>query len=195
VADQLDERAATHLRACARFSEAVTAVDDRWSLPTPCDEWDTRAVLEHVIGFHDVLLLRPLGAKPHRPEDDPEERWAVTVDALEVLFERPGLFDMPIEVPPRGDTPGTTIDARRLVPILTQDALVHSWDLARAVGADDRLDPDLCEQLLAQLPTDVDALAATGMFAPPVPVPDGADAQTRLLARLGRDPHWSAPTL
>jgi uncharacterized protein (TIGR03086 family) len=191
MADELDPRADSHLRACARFSDAVTAVDDRWNRPTPCGDWDTRAVLEHVIGFHDVLMLRPLGAKPHRPEDDPEERWAVTVDALEALFERPDLFAMPIEVPARGETPPTTIDASRLVPVLTQDVLVHAWDLARAVNADDRLDPELCAELLARLPTDVDALAATGRFAPPVAVPDGADAQTRLLARLGRDPHWS----
>jgi uncharacterized protein (TIGR03086 family) len=195
VPESLDERAAVHLRCCARFSEAVTAVDDRWGEPTPCAGWSTRDVLEHVIGFHDVLLLRPLDAKPHRPEDDPEERWAVTVDALDALYERPHLFAAPIEVPPRGDTPPTTIEAARLVPVLSQDVLVHAWDLARAVGADDRLDPELCTEFLARLPTDVDALAATGMFAPPVAVPDGADPQTRLLARLGRDPHWSASAL
>jgi uncharacterized protein (TIGR03086 family) len=191
VTDELDERAATHLRCCTRFTEAVTAVDDRWGEPTPCAEWNTRDVLEHVIGFHDALLLRPLEVKPHRPEDDPEERWAVTVDALEVLYERPDLFASPIEVPPRDDTPPTTIEAARLVPVLSQDVLVHAWDLARAVSADDRLDPELCAEFLARLPTDVDALAATGFFAPPVAVPDGADPQTRLLARLGRDPHWS----
>jgi uncharacterized protein (TIGR03086 family) len=195
VPDPLDERAATHLRCCARLSEAVTAVDDRWGEPTPCGEWDTRDVLEHVIGFHDALLLRPLEAKPHRPEDDPEERWAVTVDALEVLYERPGLFEMPIEVPAREDTPPTTIEAARLVPVLSQDVFVHAWDLARAVNADDRLDPELCAEFLARLPTDVDALAATGMFSPPVAVPEGSDPQTRLLARLGRDPHWSPSDL
>jgi uncharacterized protein (TIGR03086 family) len=195
VANVRDERAATHLRCCARFSEAVTAVDDRWGEPTPCAGWDTRDVLEHVIGFHDALLLRPLELQPTRPEDDPEERWAVTVDALEVLYEQPGLFAMPIEVPAREDTPPTTIEAARLVPVLSQDVLVHAWDLARAVDGDDRLDPELCAQFLARLPTDVEALAATGMFAPPVAVPDGADPQMRLLARLGRDPHWSPDDL
>jgi uncharacterized protein (TIGR03086 family) len=195
VADARDERAATHLRCCARFSEAVTAVDDRWGEPTPSAGWDTRDVLEHVIGFHDALLLRPLELQPRRPEDDPEERWAVTVDALEVLYEQPGLFAMPIEVPAREDSPPTTIEAARLVPVLSQDVFVHAWDLARAVDGDDRLDPELCAEFLARLPTDVDALAATGMFAPPVAVPDGADPQTRLLARLGRDRHWSPDDL
>jgi uncharacterized protein (TIGR03086 family) len=189
----IDDRAATHVAVCRRFADAIEAVDGHWNRPTPCPEWDARGVVEHVIGFHDVLLLRPLDAKPHRPPDDPVERWAVTVDALDGLFARPGLFDAVIEVPARGEAPASTVDAGRLVPILSQDVLVHTWDLARAVGADDRLDADLCAKFLARLPDDPDALAKSGMFASPVSVPDGADAQTRLLARLGRDPNWTPP--
>jgi len=64
-----------HLRVCARFGAAVAAANGRWDRPSPCSEWDARGVLEHVIGFHDVLLLRPLGAKPSRPRDRPEQRW------------------------------------------------------------------------------------------------------------------------
>ena len=44
-------------------------------------------MLEHVIGFHDVLLLRPLGLKPERPRDDPQIRWELTYGALEKAFE------------------------------------------------------------------------------------------------------------
>jgi uncharacterized protein (TIGR03086 family) len=190
-----DERAELHLRVLRRFSDAVDAVDDRWAVPTPCEDWDTRDVLEHVIGFHDVLLLEPLGVKPHRPEDDPEERWAVAVAALEIMLERPDLFDGPIEVPERDDSPPTTVDAARLVPMLSQDVFVHAWDLARAVRADDQLDPELCARFLARLPADPDAFAGSGMFAPPVAVADGSDVQVQLLARLGRDPYWSPPDL
>jgi hypothetical protein len=35
------------------------------------------------------------------------------------------------------------------MPNLTRDVLVHTWDLARAVGADDRLDADWCELFYA----------------------------------------------
>ncbi len=85
-----------------------------------------------------------------------------------------------------------TIDARSLVPALTQDVMVHTWDVARAVGADDRLDPTLCAVFLAGVPDD-DRLERSGMYASPVAVAVNADAQAKLLARLGRDPNWTMP--
>lgn len=108
------------------------------------------------------------------------------------MFEQPGLVDGPVDVPAVGARPETVVDARALVPMLTVEVLVHTWDLARAVGAPDDLDPQLCERALARLPADDAALARSGMYEPPVLASDGADAQTRLLAALGRDPSWRA---
>ena len=68
IADDLGER---HLAVCRRFGETVAAANGKWDRRSPCDAWDARGVLEHVIGFHDVLLLRPLGLKPDRPRHDP----------------------------------------------------------------------------------------------------------------------------
>lgn len=188
--NQVAER---HLQACARFGQAVAAAEGKWDRPSPCTEWNARGVLEHVIGFHDVLLLRPMGAKPQRPRDDPSPRWLVTNDALRAVLARTGFFDGPIDVPAVGINPPTQLDATPLVAALTQDVLVHTWDLARAVGADDRLDLDLCARYLRGLPDDPQALVASGMFGSAVEVPAEADPQTRLLARLGRDPSWQTP--
>src|SRR5207237_8456457 len=85
MADDLGER---HLTVCRRFGESVRAAKGKWERPSPCDAWDARGVLEHVIGFHDVLLLRPLGLKPDRPHGDPQRRWELTYGALEKAFER-----------------------------------------------------------------------------------------------------------
>ncbi|HEY3834225.1 MAG TPA: TIGR03086 family metal-binding protein [Acidimicrobiia bacterium] len=183
--------ATTHLRMCARFGRVVSEVDGRWERPSPCAGWDARAVLEHVIGFHDVLLLRPLDAKPARPQHDPERRWSLTLTALRAVLQRPGLFDGVVEVPALGDLAPTRIDARRLVPALSQDVLVHTWDLARAVGVNDRLDPALCKLFLDALPEDPGALTHTGMYDAPVAIDARAGAQAQLLARLGRDPAWT----
>jgi uncharacterized protein (TIGR03086 family) len=174
VIDVVDQ----HRQACQGFTRVVDRVGDRWAAPTPCTEWDARAVVEHVIGFHDVLLLRPLKAKPHRPKDDPVARWAITADALFDVLARPGIVDA---------------DRASLLGVLTTDVLVHTWDLARAIGDQIDLDPELCEIGYSRARANLDRLAASDMFASPVAVVEDAEAQDRLLAVLGRDPAWSAP--
>ena len=170
MADGLGEQ---HLAVCRRFGESVRAANGKWNRRSPCDAWDARGVLEHVIGFHDALLLRPLGLKPHRPREDPQTRWELTYGALEEAFE--------LDIGP---------DAAAMLPNVTRDVLVHTWDLARAVGADDRLDAGWCEQFYAALPRDPQALGAAGMFDAPVAVGGQSDVQSKLLARLGRNPSW-----
>jgi uncharacterized protein (TIGR03086 family) len=190
----LNDIAKRHLRACDRFGEAVAASAGKWNRSSPCDDWDARGVLEHVIGFHDVLLLRPMNEKPERPRDDPLRRWLVTKNAIQTLLIRPGFFDGPIDVPAVGNNPAIQLDAAPLVAALTQDVLVHTWDLARAVGADERLDPDLCEHYLRRLPEDPQGLVRSGMFGPAVHVETDEGPQSQLLARLGRSPDWQPPS-
>jgi hypothetical protein len=173
MADALGER---HLAVCRRFGDAVRAADGKWDRRSPCDASDARAVLEHVIGFHDVLLLRPLGRKPDRPRYDPQRRWELTYGALEKVFE--------LEIGP---------DAIAVLPNVTRDVLVHTWDLARAVGADDRLNSQWCEHFYVALPSDSGALSVSGMFGDPVAVGCETDVQSKLLARLGRNPSWRPP--
>lgn len=187
--------AARHLRICRAFGDQVELVGEGWHLQSPCSDWDARGVLEHVIGFHDVLLLRPFDVKPQRPKGDPVGRWTATADTLERLFKRRGLFDGVVEVPPVGNNPPSAIDAARLVPLLSLDVLVHTWDLARAAGHDVTLDPHLTELFLSKLPLGDTALTKTGMYDSPWDVPADADPQTRLLGRLGRNPHWNPSVL
>ena len=169
---------ADHRIACDGFSAALLAAGGRWDAPSPCTEWDARGVAEHVIGFHDVLLLRPLEAKPTRPRDDPVARWAVTVDALFAALARPGV-----------------LEAQRtgLIAVLTTDVLVHSWDIGRAVGVDVVLDERLCRIGLDRAVDNRDKFEGSDMFGAPIPVPDGASVQNRLLGFFGRDPGWTAP--
>ena len=191
MADGLGGR---HLAVCRRFGESVRAADGKWNRRSPCDAWDARGVLEHVIGLHDVLLLRPLGLKPNRPRDDPQIRWELTYAALQQAFE-PGrrLFERVVDVPQLHDNPATGLDARAIMPNLSRDVLIHTWDLARAVGADDRLKVEWCAGFYAALPNNPQTLSAAGMFDAPVAVGAHTDVQSKLLARLGRNPGWQLP--
>lgn len=167
-----------HRRACSGFGRAVSAADGKWARATPCSEWDARALVEHVIGFHEVLLLKRLGVRAHRPRDDTVERWLATERALFGALEG------------EAAAPSGAVDVVQLLPILTADVLAHTWDLARAVGADATLDATLCEHALATVEPNDERLRASGMFGARVSVPAGADAQTRLVAFFGRDPQW-----
>jgi uncharacterized protein (TIGR03086 family) len=166
---------ADHRQACDGFTAAVVAAAGRWDAPSPCTEWDARGVLEHVIGFHDVLVLRPLDAKPQRPKDDPVARWAVTVEALFRVLS----------------TDVVDSQLQSLLGVLTTDVVVHTWDLCKAIGVEPALDPRLCQIGVDRVLANRAMFEESDMFGPPVAVPDTASVQDRLVAFFGRDPRWS----
>ncbi len=157
----------------------------RWSAATPCSEWTARDLVEHVIGFHEFLLLRPLGVRAHRPREDPAARWAATSDALFGALAVDGVLDRATDLPGGGQsTPRQMIDA------LTTDVLVHTWDLARATGVDVGLDEELSADAYAAA-RGANIGRDSGMVGPEVPVDDDADTATKLVALYGRDPSWT----
>ena len=167
-----------HRQACDGFTSAVQAAKGRWKAPSPCTEWDARGILEHVIGLHDVLVLKPLDAKPDRPKDDPVGRWTLTMETLFSTLARPGLLDQK----------GT------LIGVLTTDVVVHTWDLSRAVGFDAMLDERLCRIGLDRAIAHKKQFEESDMFGTAVAVAVDASVQDRLLGFFGRDPAWTPPT-
>jgi len=177
-----------HSRACARFATVADGFpSERWTAPTPCTDWDARALVEHVIGFHEFLLLRPLGVRAHRPRDDPGRRWRATSDALFGYLATDGALDQPTELPGGGHSSG-----RLMLGALTTDVLVHTWDLARAGGVEPLLDRELCERAYEAATTTV-LRRGDGMIGPEFTVDPAADIETRLAALYGRDPAWLPP--
>lgn len=162
------------MQACEGFADVVCGVDGNWHVPTPCTDWDARGLVEHVIGFHDVLLLRPLEAKPARPKDNPVARWQLTVEALSTALSRPAVL---------------TEQRVGLLGYLTTEVLVHTWDLARAVGGEVTLDPRLCQMGVDRAAANPHTMTPD-LFDRPFLVPEDADVQDRLVGLFGRDPDW-----
>ena len=177
-----------HHRASDGFTKVVHQVDpERWDAPSPCTEWDARAVLEHVIGFHEVMLLRPLGVDAQREKGDPVARWDATANALHDALERPGVLDEAI--PGMG---GNETTVRSMIRPLTSDVLIHGWDLAKATGIEPALDDELSADALDLAEANADAFKGSEMFGTPVPVADDAPVADRLVGFFGRDPEWTA---
>jgi uncharacterized protein (TIGR03086 family) len=69
---------------------------------------------------------------------------------------------------------------------LLLDTLVHGWDIAKATGQDTRLDPELVSACLPIAEQLTSQFRSAGVFGELLPVDPDADAQTRLLALMGR---------
>jgi uncharacterized protein (TIGR03086 family) len=175
-----------HGRAVAGFTAVVERVPaERWDRPTPCAEWDARAVVEHVIGFHEFLLLRPLGVRAHRPRSGPEARWLATEAAIRGVLAEPERLADDAEY-----FDGVRRPPAEVLAALAADTLIHTWDLARAVGAPARLDPELCALSYRELAGSGAPGDRSDLFGPAVAVPSRADVEDRLLGLTGRDPGW-----
>ncbi|MFI9324098.1 hypothetical protein ACIGXI_30570 [Kitasatospora aureofaciens] len=68
---------------------------------------------------------------------------------------------------------------------LTTDLVVHTCDLAQGIGKDTRLPGDLVDFAPDRFAGCGD-LSGSGLFGPPLPVPEDASPQTRLPALTGR---------
>lgn len=82
--------------------------------------------------------------------------------------------------------PRTSLSSLRA--IYRADHLIHAWDLARAIGADERLDTALAASSATWFNAAEDAYRSADAIAERPPVPGDADAQTVLLAASAGTP-------
>lgn len=164
------------------FSQRLGAVQpDDWSKATCCDGWDVAALVEHAIGAQR-MVPKALGATGDidATGDDLVQVWNKVRAEADAALSQPGAFDQTVKLP-FGE-----MRAADGFGFPFGDLLVHSWDLARAIGANDRLLPEACTMVLAQLEP-IDALIRSpGVFGPKLDPAPGADIQDQLLAFVGR---------
>lgn len=170
-----------------RFVAGIGA--GQWSDPTPCDGWDVRQLLNHIVaGNHWVVELtagRTIAEVGDALDgdvlgEDPLGAYRASAAAADAAFAAPGAMDAPVAVS-YGPIPGSAYAGDRLL-----DVLIHGWDLAVATGQHAALDAALVEACWEAITPHAEMLRASGMFGDDVEVPEGADRQTELLALLGR---------
>ncbi|MFI5046765.1 MAG: TIGR03086 family metal-binding protein [Acidimicrobiia bacterium] len=173
-------------KIAAGFTTQVDNVpDDRWSSPSPCEDWSARDVVGHLIGAHNMFL--GFIDKSYEPsvtvDDDPLAAWLEARDTMAAALEDPDTARAVYENPM-----GKSVFEESANRFVTGDVLIHTWDLARAVGSDVTLDADEVSIVLAEYKTLGDNLRSPRVFGPEVPLPDDASEQDRLIAFTGRDP-------
>jgi uncharacterized protein (TIGR03086 family) len=179
---------ADRYRLVARaFSARVHAVPEgAWDNPAPCEGWVARDIVGHLVDWLPAFFFTTwdLDAPPiPSVDDDPVAAW----DALDGVFQR-SLDDPDIASRTRETRMGNATFADQVDMICTPDVFLHTWDLARAAGLDETLDPVEVHRLYVGMEPMDEMLRASGHYGPRVSVPDDADEQTKLLAFIGRRP-------
>lgn len=170
----------------AEFTRRVEAVAaDQWGNSTPCEGWDVRAVVEHVLGSYVHMPAQvdiSLGLRKS-VADDPVGAWVEARDALREVIEDPARATLEYD----GYFGRTSLE-RTVDKFLGLDLLIHAWDIARATGQDETLPPGEVSEAYVDLLPNTDMLRTPGVCGPVVPVPSDASDQDKLLGFLGRTP-------
>jgi uncharacterized protein (TIGR03086 family) len=187
----LSERPAErHRQIGGLFTDRVRGTQ-RWDAPTPVAGWLARDVVEHLTGWFAAFLSGGAGIElPRGPsvDEDPVAAWQVHCDAVQALLDDPATGRRLLTNPHIG-----TLQLDHAIDqFYTADVFMHTWDLARATGQDERLDPDFCAELLSGMEPMEEVIRSSGQYGPKVRVRGDADAQSKLLGFIGRDPHWAA---
>ena len=171
-------------RAADGFATALRGVGQAaWTAASPCEGWTARDVAAHVIETHRRILTRLHGGDPTPPDStqDLVAAWEVESDAVRSALADPERADTQVQGM-GGEQPFSELAGT----LLAADTLIHTWDLARATGQDERLDAAATTAAQEFLEPNDDMLRTPGGFGPKLEAPADADAQTRFLAFVGR---------
>ena len=179
-----------HRRAVEGFGERVRAIgDDQWHLPTPCTDWDVRALVNHLTGenlwavaLFEGQTIQQVGDRLDGDVlgEDPAATYRASEEAAIAAVQEPGAMERTVQLS-RGPTPGGDYAEELLF-----DFTIHAWDLARAIGADEKLDPELVGFSVDWFGPMEEGYRSGGAIAERPPIADDADQQTLMLAMTGR---------
>jgi uncharacterized protein (TIGR03086 family) len=174
---------------------------EQLGLPTPCAGWDLRQLLGHMIGQHNGFAAAARGETSdlsvwadQLPSGDPAGDYAAATTAVIEAFSADGVLGRKMWLPEIRD--GGPFPATLAIGFFHfVDYVVHGWDVARSLGLDYRLEPDLLAAALpvAQAVPDGEQRRAPGAaFAPGLAVRADAGTLGQIVAMLGRRPTWPA---
>lgn len=168
---------------------------ERLDAPTPCPEWTLRELLVHMTGNNNGFADAAEG-RPADPDvwtgrtigDDVVGEYQKSSQRVHAAFAAPDVLERAFDVHGFGSYRATVAIGMHFV-----DYLTHGWDVARAIGAPDELDADLCAAVLEMGRRWPQASWGPGApFGHQVTVPSDASPQDRMLGFLGRSPRWPA---
>ena len=180
-------------------AEATALVVDRVTPtelggPTPCDEWDVQALLNHVILWSSYSLERRAQGESVAPElmerdfaaaPDFAAAYRAQLDRALAAWADPAVWDRELDVM-GSKTPAADVGA-----LMIAELVLHGWDLAAATGQDYGVSDRAAEAALNAVEANAELFRQYKGFADPVPTAAGAPILDRVLALSGRNPAWT----
>jgi uncharacterized protein (TIGR03086 family) len=183
----MSEISERYRKVAAAFTRRAEAVPDgAWDNPAPCEGWVARDVVGHLVEWLPAFFFGTWTLEPQPGPsvgEDPAKAWAAVDATIQAALDDPE-----IAASERDTRMGRWSFENTIDTICTGDVLIHTWDLARATGLDERLDADEVHRMVVAMEPMDEMLRQSGQYGPRVDVPADADEQTRLIAFTGRTP-------
>jgi uncharacterized protein (TIGR03086 family) len=189
--NEISDRYRRHADA---FEAKIAATrPEQWANQSPCEKWSARDVVDHIVAMHGYML-RPVGRELPDATDDPLANFRAARKAVEDVLTDETLATQETDTPN-----GRMTVARQIDEVVSDDLVIHGWDLARATGQDETMAPEDVDRLWAMTkaipPELMEKYRTPGAFGPDVEVlgpevevPENAPQQDRLLGLFGRTP-------
>jgi uncharacterized protein (TIGR03086 family) len=165
-------------RASEWTSEKVAGAKNDLDARTPCDEWDVRALLNHMLDTQRYFAGSARGEEVSLPSPNPP---ALISNDPAADFERSRQ-----DVLAAFGKPGVIEKTGPALGIAFTDQLLHGWDVARATDQDTTMPEGLAEVAFGMIDGRFTDEQRKGLFKPAIAVPDNASPQDKLLAYTGR---------
>jgi uncharacterized protein (TIGR03086 family) len=169
--------------------------------PTPCADWTLHGLISHMAAQHYGFAAAAAGDgdparwRPRRLGSDPVADYRASAETVLAAFSADGVLDRQFPLPEFAA--GPNFPARQAVGFHFVDYVVHSWDVARALGLEVRFSGELLDaalQVAQAVPGGEARLAPGAAFSPAVAWRDGSPLD-QVVAVLGRSPDWRRPEL
>lgn len=177
--------------AVRQFTQRVDLVQgQQWDLSTPDPRWTVgeivdamterqAAVAAALAGSDAAPVPAPVGPTAGRSAD-----WTAASAAAVAAFGT--VTDWSVTV----DRPDGRVTVEELLWRTATELSIHTWDLARAIGAPDELPNDLLAHVLDQARKHGGRWFDAERYAPPIAVPGCTEDLIELLALAGRNRWW-----
>lgn len=175
----------------ATFTDRVRGTTD-WDAPTPVEEWQARDIVGHLIGWLPGMIgggssvtFEPVPSV----QDDPVAAWTAFDAQVQALLDDPATNELIYSSQGIGTKPVPEV----IDQYFASDVHFHTWDLSRASGQPDGLDPEFIAGAYAGMQQMGEMIRASGQFGEQQPVPEDATVQEQFIAFIGRHPRWTPP--